>query len=151
MIYNSRKRIAARILKCSPKRVRLDPNELPDIKEALTRADLRGLIHDGIIKAVKKKGVSRGRAKERHLKKRKGQRSGLGKRKGTATARTPKKLKWMNTIRLQRRFLKELRGQGNIGTSTYRELYRKSKGGFFRSKRHLLIYMNERKLIQKVK
>lgn len=151
MIYKTRKRIAARILKCSPKRVWLDPKELPNIKEALTRSDLRGLIHDGIITKIKKKGVSRARARERHIKKRKGQRSGPGKRKGKATARTPKKLEWMNTIRLQRTFLRELRGKSLIDTTTYRELYRKCKGGFFRSKRHLTIYLNEHKLIHKGK
>jgi large subunit ribosomal protein L19e len=149
MIYNTRKRIAARILKSSPKRVKLDPQEMPAIKEALTRADLRGLIHDGIIRLDQKKGVSRARAKERHLKKRKGQRTGAGKRKGAQKARTPRKAVWMRKIRLQRMFLRELRDKEMLTTSIYRDLYRKCKGGFFRSKRHLLIFMNERKLIRK--
>jgi large subunit ribosomal protein L19e len=149
MIYKTRKRIAARILKCSPKRVWLDPEHMDDIKEALTRSDLRGLIHDGIIKKVQKKGVSRSRAKERHLKKRKGQRSGMGKRKGKATARTPKKLEWMNTIRLLRSYLRGLKEKKLLDATTYRDLYRKSKGGFFRSKRHLSMYMAERNLQKK--
>jgi large subunit ribosomal protein L19e len=149
MIYKTRKLIAARILKCSPKRVRLDPKELGEIKEALTREDLRGLIHDGIIQKMQKKGVSRSRAKVRHLKKRKGQQKGPGKRKGKATARTPKKLQWMNKIRLLRQFLRELKEKQMLDRATYRDLYRRSKGGFFRSRRHLIMYINEHKLIKK--
>jgi ribosomal protein L19E len=64
-------------------------------------------------------------------------------------ARTPKKQRWMSTIRLQRQFLKELKDRKLITTGTYRELYMKSKGGFFRSRRHLKIYMNERNMVQK--
>ncbi len=149
MIFKSRKRIAASLLKRSPKRVRLDPKEMDEIKEALTKADIRGLINDGVIKGVQKKGVSRARARMRHLKKRKGQVSGAGKRKGKSKARAPKKEKWMNRIRLQRGFLRELREKNMITTKTYRELYLKAKGGFFRSKRHLTIYINEHNLVNK--
>ncbi len=147
MIYKTRKRIAARLMKCSPKRVRLDATQLDDIKEALTKSDIRGLINDGVIRSVQKKGVSRGRAREKHLKKRKGQRSGQGKRKGRATARTPKKETWMKTVRLQRAFLGKLKAEEKISKSTYREMYLKSKGGFFRSRRHIKIYLTERNLI----
>jgi large subunit ribosomal protein L19e len=149
MIYKIRKKIAARLLKCSPKRVKLDPNEMAEIKEAITKDDLRGLIKDNVIQRIPKKGVSRVRAKEKQKKKARGQGTGLGKRKGKATARTPKKKKWMNAIRLQRKFLKELKDKEMLTTKTYRNLYMKSKGGFFRSKRHITIYMNEHNLIEK--
>jgi len=149
MIYRKRKRIAARLLKRSPKRVKLDPKELAEIKEALTKADIRGLIKDGVIRGVQKKGVSRARTEIRQAKKRKRQHSGHGKRKGKQKARTPKKKTWMNTIRLQRAFLRELREKKLITTGTYRNLYLKSKGGFFRSKRHLTIFINEHKLVKK--
>ncbi len=149
MIYKTRKRIAARLMKCSPKRVRLDPAEMEEIKEAITKDDLRGLIKDGIISSVKKKGVSRARANIRRQKKSRGQRSGHGKRKGKSTARTPKKERWMNSIRSQRDFLKELKDSSLISPKSHRMLYLKSKGGFFRSKRHIKIYINENSLIQK--
>ena len=149
MIYKIRKIIAARILKCSPKRVKLDPDEMAEIKEAITKDDLRGLIKDNVIRMIPKKGVSRVRAKEKQKKKSRGQGTGLGKRKGKATARTPKKEKWMNSIRLQRKFLKELKDKELLTTKTYRNLYMKAKGGFFRSKRHITIYINEHKLVEK--
>jgi len=149
MIFKTRKKIASKVLKCSPKRVKLDTSELEEIKEALTREDIRGLAKDGIIKSVQKKGVSRARANIRKLKKSRGQRTGLGKRKGKQTARTPKKQTWMNTIRKQRVFLKELKEKSMITTGIYRTLYMKSKGGFFRSKRHIKIYINEHNMIKK--
>jgi large subunit ribosomal protein L19e len=148
MMYKTRKRIAADILKCSPKRVRFEPSELESIKEALTKEDMRGLIHDGIISKSSKKGVSRVRAKARQMKKAKGQRRGAGKRKGTTTSRLPKKERWMLLIRSQREFIRELRDKKLINGETYREMYLKTKGGFFRSKRHIKIYLNERKLIK---
>jgi large subunit ribosomal protein L19e len=148
MMYKTRKRIAASILKCSPKRVRFEPKELESIKEALTKEDMRGLIHDGIISKKQKKGISRARAKVRQKKRTKGQRSGAGKRKGTTGSRLPKKTRWMKLIRSQREFIRELRDNENINGETYREMYLKTKGGFFRSKRHIKIYLNERKLIK---
>ena len=53
------KRIAADILGCSKKRVVFDQERLSDIKEAITKADLRGLVSEGAIHKVQKKGVSR--------------------------------------------------------------------------------------------
>lgn len=147
MAYDSRKRMAAALLKRSPKRVKLDPDELGEIKEALTKADLRGLIKDKVIKSVQKKGVSNSRAKQRKLKRSKGQRTGQGKRKGKATARHPGKEKWMSTVRLQRTYLRELKEKGYITVSTYRQMYAKSKGGFFRSKRHLSTYLKGHDLL----
>jgi len=148
MIYKTRKRIAADIMKVSPKRVKLDMSEAENIKEALTREDIRGLIHDNVITSVQKKGVSRSRAKVSQKKKSRGQQKGHGKRKGKLTARTPKKERWMNSVRLQRAFLKELKDKEMITTSVYRNLYLKSKGGFFRSKRHLKNYINEHNMIK---
>src|SRR3989338_1009010 len=97
------KRLAAQVLKCSPKRIRLDVERLEEIKEAITKADIRSLINNKAIIEVQKKGVSRFRAKIRHLKKKKGRYKGFGSRKGRNTARLPPKRRWMNAVRLQRR------------------------------------------------
>ena len=136
-------------LKCSPKRVKLDPASSEDIKKAITKIDVKNLIKTGAIKKKAKKGVSRVRAKKLQAQKRKGRRKGHGSRKGKSTARTPKKQKWMLKIRVQRRFLKLLREKGHIIRSTYQNLYLKSKGGFFRSKRHIKLYIEEKGLAKK--
>lgn len=143
---NVQKRIASTMLKGSAKRVSFSKNRLSDIKEAITRADLKSLISGGAITLKKKKGVSRARANQIQKQKSKGQKKGLGKRKGRATARAPKKESWMSRIRTQRSFIKELKAKELISNRTYRDLYAKSKGGFFRSKRHIKLYLNENKL-----
>ena len=143
------KRIAAEVLGCSQKRVIFDTDSLKDIKEAITKADIKSLVKQRMIRKLQKKGVSRVRAKKRHVQKTKGRRRGIGKRKGTAKARTPEKRAWINKIRLQRAVLKQLKEKALIAKNIYRDLYLKAKGGFFRSRRHLKTYMDENKLFKK--
>lgn len=140
------KRLAARILKSSKNDIWLDPNRLEEIKEAITKADITSLIKDKAIKGKKIRGISRGRARKRNIQKSKGRRRGSGSIKGGKHARLTKKQGWINHIRVQRSFLQNLRDKGVIDKSSYRSLYMKSKGGFFRSKRHIKIYMQEHKI-----
>jgi large subunit ribosomal protein L19e len=142
------KRLSSRILKTGEKRVKFDPNRLDEVKEAITAADLRGLISEGAITAEQKTGTSRGRARKIAEQKKKGRRKGQGSRKGKATARTGRKDTWIIKIRLQRKVLSELKEKGKISQATYTLLYRKAKGGFFRSKRHLTVYIEEQGLMQ---
>ena len=151
MKLNTQKRLAAQVLKCSSKRVIFDEDRLEDIKEAITKADIRALIIDKAISRKNKKGVSRVRVRKRDAQKRKGKQKGHGSRKGKKTARLPKKEAWMNKIRAQRAFLRVLKDNGMLDNKTFRELYLKAKGGFFRSKRHIKIYLEEHNLVKKVK
>ncbi|MEE9525240.1 MAG: 50S ribosomal protein L19e [Candidatus Woesearchaeota archaeon] len=145
------KRLASDILKCSEKRIVFDQDKLEDIKEAITKLDIKSLISGEAIKRKPVKGVSRVRARKITIQKSKGKRKGPGSTKGKKTARLPKKKAWIGKIRIQRRFLKELRDKEFISKSNYHGLYRKSKGGFFRSKRHIKLYLEEHKLIQEKK
>lgn len=142
------KKLAGKIAKRSPKRVKIDITRLDEIKEAITRADVKALIKDNAIKLVKKKGISRIRAKRTQAQKSKGRKKGQGSRKGTANARLNTKTVWINKIRVQRKFLIELRDNKKLTPEVYKDLYRKSKGGFFRSKRHIKLYMTEHKLMK---
>lgn len=137
------KRLAAQLLKCSEKKIVFDPLRLDDIKEAITKTDIRSLVKQGAIIRRPAKGVSRARARKNRLQKSKGKRKGHGSRKGKEKARTPKKKTWSNHVRLQRKFIKELKNRKIIDNSTYRTFYYKIKGGFFRSKRHIKLYMEE--------
>src|SRR3989344_9165202 len=143
------KRLAANVLGCSPKRVSLNPEQLTEIKEGITKGDIRSLIKQVVITMTQKKGISRGRAKERQKQREKGRQRGHGSRKGSKNARLSLKRQWINRVRLQRDFLKSLRDKQIIGTTMYHTLYMKAKGGFFRSLRHLKIYMTENKLFEK--
>ncbi|MCF7861120.1 50S ribosomal protein L19e [Candidatus Woesearchaeota archaeon] len=140
------KRLAAQMLKRSQKKVKLDPTQLTEIKEAITKKDVKDLIDDKIIKGIPKRGVSRARARKNEEQKAKGRRKGIGSRKGKQTARTPKKAAWMAKVRSQRNFLKTLKEKEIVDNPTYRNLYTKVGGGFFRSQRHIKLYITEHKL-----
>jgi len=149
MDLGNKKRIIASILKCGEKRVWLDSTRLSDIKEAITKEDLRALISEGAVKTKIKGGISRGRARVKHAQLKKGRGGGRGTRKGKRTSRLPRKREWINKIRLQRGFLRELHQKKLISPLTNRLLKRKVKGGFFRSRRHIKLYLLENNLFVK--
>lgn len=149
MKLNVQKQIAARTLNCSPKRVKFDTTALAEIKEAITKSDIRKLINNGKIQKIQEKGVSRARANKIRIQKSKGRRKGHGSRKGGKKARTPAKALWIARIRLQRKYMGALRKSGSIANDTYRDIYKKAKGGFFRSKRHLEVYLKDHNLVLK--
>ncbi|MBT6995305.1 50S ribosomal protein L19e [Candidatus Woesearchaeota archaeon] len=151
MKLNNQKRIAADVLKKGIKKIKFKTDRLSDIKEAITRTDIRALIIDNAISADPKRGISRSRARKTLVQKRKGRRAGSGSRKGVKTSRLPKKQNWMNHVRKQREFIKELRDKKLISTLVYRNMYSKVKGGFFRSKNHIKIYLTENRLFEDVK
>ncbi|MBI2523402.1 50S ribosomal protein L19e [Candidatus Woesearchaeota archaeon] len=142
------KRLAAQILKRSENNIRLDPSRLEEIKEAITKADIKSLIKDRAITERGAKGISSYRINKKRLQKSKGRKSGVGSIKGSKGARRGKKGAWIRSVRAQRGFLKLLRDKKIIPDNEYRPLYMKIKGGFFRSKRHIKVYMKERGIIK---
>ncbi|MBN2111519.1 50S ribosomal protein L19e [Candidatus Woesearchaeota archaeon] len=146
MKLNVQKRLAADILNCSPKRVRFDEERLAEIKEAITKIDIKGLIKDKAIEKKPVKSISKGRVRARHTQKKSGRRRGQGSRKGRENARASFKKTWINQVRAQRDLLKRMKEKEKITSQVYRNLYEKSKGGFFRSKKHLKLYIEERHL-----
>ncbi|WP_129599030.1 50S ribosomal protein L19e [Methanohalophilus profundi] len=138
----NQRRIASKVLGCGLNRVWLDPEALEDIAAAITREDIRELVESGNIKSAPVKGVSRGRARARDAKRKYGHRKGHGSRKGKKGARNPRKEQWMKKIRALRRRLKELRDDGTLDRSTYCKVYRKAKGGEYRSVAHLEAHLD---------
>lgn len=147
MELNLQKRLAAQIMKCSPKRVCFDVDRIADIKEAITKVDIRALINDNAITKKNSKGISKVRSRKIKCQKRKGRRRGVGSRKGKKTARLSRKASWIHRIRAQRKMLLGMRDKREITKTVYRELYLKAKGGFFRSRRHISLYIEEHNLI----
>jgi large subunit ribosomal protein L19e len=146
MNLSNKRRISSELIGVSPKRIWFDNTQLEDIKSALTREDIRKLISKGIIRSKQKKSVSRGRARKIILQKRKGKRQGSGSRKGRSTARITRKETWINKIRSQRKFIKELIERNRISKKTYSLLRGKAKSGIFRNKRHIKLFLEENKL-----
>jgi large subunit ribosomal protein L19e len=133
------KRLAGKLLNCSPQRVKLDFTKLDEIKAAITKVDVRRLISQGLITKETMYGGSKVRARARQVQ----------RRKGPAGARTDRKDTWVSQIRAQRDLIKRLRDNKKITQETYTDLYAKSKGGFFRSTRHIKVYSEEQNLFLK--
>lgn len=146
---NTQKKLAGKILKCSPKRIKLDPARNDEIKEAITKHDVKLLLGKKAIVSKQKKGVSRVRANKILKQKKKGLRKSHGSRKGTANARANTKNRWIIKIRKQRELIKRLYTSEKIDTATYRNMYRKCKGNFFRSVRHIKLYLEEHGMFKK--
>ena len=146
MNLKNKRLIAARILKVGLDRVWFDPTKGAEIKEAITRDDIRKLISNGTILVKQKQGISRGRVRKVLLQKRKGRRSGPGSKKGKITSRLGRKEAWVSRIRAQRNLFYELLEKGKISNESYGHLRAKAKGGFFRSRRHIKLYLTEHAL-----
>jgi len=144
MNLRNQRRVVATLLKVGEKRVWFDEDRLSDIKEAITKDDLRGLIRGKAIQKKPEKGVSRVRARKIKKQKSKGRQAGKGSRKGKRTSRLSKKEAWIDKIRAQRKLLKELKEKSLLKDSVFREIYMKMKGGFFRSRRHIMLYLKEK-------
>ncbi len=149
MNVSHQKKLIARAIGIGKERVKIDPEKLADIKEAITKADLRSLISSGAIKIKQKTGHSKSRSRKIKIQKGKGRRKGQGTRKGRRTARLPKKAFWMLKTRSQREFIKSLKERKLITKQTYRDLYHKIKSNRFRSIRLIKIYIGENKLLTK--
>lgn len=137
----AQKRLAADVLDVGKNRVWFDPDAQGEIADAITRDEIRDLVSQGTIQSKEARSNSRGRARERQKKRAYGHRKGAGKRRGTAGARQNEKDQWKDQIRAQRRRLRELREEGEIDSTQYRELYNKSRGGEFRSVRYMMNYL----------
>ncbi len=131
---SSQKRLAAKVLKCGVNRVWISPKS-EKVKTAITRSDIRRFIDDGVIKKLPvKKNI-------RKIKKRQQKRGSI---KGKAGARERKKEGWLRSVRPQRKLLKELKDGKKLKPNAYRKIYRMIKGGSFRSRHHLNLYLKEK-------
>ncbi len=137
----AQRRLAADVLNVGENRVWFDPDAQGEIASAITRDEIRDLVDSGRIQAKSARGNSRSRARERNAKRAYGHRKGHGTRKGKASARHDDRDVWIDSIRAQRRELRQLRDDGLIEPSVYREVYNKARGGEFDSVRYMKAYL----------
>lgn len=120
-----KKKLAAKVLKVGKNRVVFDQEKLAEIKEAITKQDIRDLHNSGVIKIKDKKG---------RRKKIKRKTRGEGKRKKKIRQR---KREYVKITRKLRRYLFELKKQGKMNNGEYNKLRKRIKAREFRSKAQL--------------
>jgi large subunit ribosomal protein L19e len=135
------RRLASRVLGVGKSRIWMDPSKIEDIKKAITAADIRRLVKKGIIKVLPEKIKVREKAEKK--------RRGVGRRKGKKYSIVRRKDRWINTVRPLRRMLKELKETNQIDNRTYRYVRKLIKGGMFKSRSHLRIYLEQHGLLKK--
>ena len=140
------RRLASSIMNIGETKVVFRNDSLDEIRKAITRDDVRSLIQKGLITKSTNPEQSKFRIRKRLMQKRKGRRNNPGSRKGSKNARLNLKTSWISRIRIQRDILKNLRKKNVLSVENYHDLYKKSKGGFFRSRRHLKLYLSEHDL-----
>lgn len=145
----SQRRLAAQILKVGENRVWINPERIDDVEVAITREEIRKLIHEEVIKTLPEKGVSRARARILHEKKKKGRRRGPGSRSSSSYAKMSKKEAWMSKIRPLRKRLRELKTNRTITENTYRKLYKMASSGRFESIADMERYLKAHELWRK--
>jgi len=129
------KRVAAEVLDRGESSIWIKPDAIEDAKKAITRDDVRKLIKDGTIVAVKPQW-ERHKKSPRTVKKR-----GMGRRKGTAKARQGRL--WEKKVRSQRFLLRKLKLMGRVDKKTFNRYYLLVKGNAFNDKRSLLLHLSD--------
>jgi large subunit ribosomal protein L19e len=129
MKLNNKKNFIARTLKVGKKRISLVKLRLDEIKEALTKQDVRDLKNEGAIKIKEIKG-------RKKVKKRK--RRGPGKIKKRLNKR---KQEYVKITRKLRGYVSELKKQGILKREEIKDIRKKIRNRKFRSKNNLKDYI----------
>ena len=145
----SQRRMAAEVMDVGENRVWIDPEHTDKVAEAITRQDIRNLVDGGTIDKKDIKGTSKARSKKNKKQKKKGLQKGHGSRKGAKNARKSSKDTWKEQIRAIRKRLREMRDEGTLNSEEYRDLYNKSKGGFFSDVNHVENHVENKMELEK--
>ena len=127
---DKRKELAAKVLKVGKNRIVFDSDKLSDIKEAITKQDIRDFHKEGIITIKETKG--------RQTKKKRKTRRGPGKIKKKIKNR---KQEYVKLVRKLRNYLKELKKQEKIDDKNYKDIRKKIRARTFKDKTHLKEYV----------
>lgn len=137
------KRLAMQILKTGEKNVWINPERKEEIEGCMTKEDVRQQIADGSIRKKLRKSQSKGRTRQLKKKRKRGRKRGAGKKRGTKKTRVQKKQTWVKGVRAQRKYLTELKENKKVTKKQYSKIYRLIKGGYFRGKRYIDLYLKE--------
>ncbi|MBD3247485.1 hypothetical protein GF378_02590 [Candidatus Pacearchaeota archaeon] len=125
MKLDKKKALAARTLGVGKNRIVLVQSRLDDIKEAITKQDIRDLVADKAILVKEVKGRKKVKKKNR---------------KSTGNIRkkvNKRKQKYVIMTRKLRGYVKELQNQGRLSKSQVKEIRKKIRNKDFKSKANL--------------
>ena len=134
MNLKKKKKLIARTLGVGVKRIRLNSEMSGEVKEAITRQDIRELKKEKVIKVKEKKGKKKKR--KRKTKRRAGSRKKSVKRR---------KENYVKLTRKLRSYLKRLKNSGELSREEYYNLRKKIRARTFRS------FVNLKEVIRKEK
>ena len=123
----NKKKLAAKTLSVGIGRVELNNNRLEEIKEAITRQDIKDLVKSGAIKIKEPKG------RKKNVKRK--QRRRIGKIKLKVKKR---KQEYVKITRKLRKYIKNLKDQEKITDEKYTSLRKQIRNRIYKSKRHLM-------------
>jgi len=125
MNLKKKKKLIARVLKVGLGRIILDSNMKNEIKEAITRQDVKDLKQAGAVRIKEKKGRKR---KEKKRRRREGKIKKKVKRR---------KQEYVKLTRKLRNYIKGLKNKERISKEDYREFRKKIRARQFRDLAHL--------------
>lgn len=130
MNLGKKKALAAKTLKIGKDRIVFLKSRIDEIKEAITKQDIRDLHKEGAILVKEKKG--RKKAKKKSKKKSTGN---IRKKVNT------RKRDYVILTRKLRSYIAELKKQGKVSADDVKEIRKKIRNRLFRSKAHLKEYI----------
>jgi len=129
-----KKSLAQKVLGAGKKRIMFVQSRLDEIKEALTKQDIRDLKKEGAIVIKEKKG------RKRNIKRK--NKKGPGKIKKTLNTR---KKDYVRTTRKLRKYVAEMKRKKMLNSGEVKDIGKKIRNRQFRSQAHLKEYIKELK------
>jgi len=126
MKLDSKKNLAVKTLGVGKSKIVFNTDRLDEIKEAITRQDIKDLVSSGAISIKENKG-RKTNVKRKHRK-------GEGNIKRKVKNR---KQEYVKMVRKLRNYVKELVKQGKVDKETSKELRKQIRNRKFKSKRNL--------------
>ncbi|MBI2452596.1 hypothetical protein HYV50_06005 [Candidatus Pacearchaeota archaeon] len=134
MKLEKKKMLASRALGVGKNRIVFDQERLEEIKQAITKQDMKDLHRSGAIMIEEKKG--RRKIKKRPTRRR----AGSVKKKAR-----DRKREYIISTRKLRKYLKVLKAKGQILTEEYKDLRKEIRARIFRSLAHMKEIIAQRK------
>jgi len=126
MKLGTKKKLAAKTLKVGLARVEFNNERLDEIKEAITRQDIKDLKQSGAISIKEKQG------KKKIVKRKTRRRAGKIKVKVKT-----RKQDYVKVTRKLRKYTAELKKQGKLDSEKHKEIRKQIKNRVYKSKRNL--------------